>query len=304
MVDMTATIAAALREPFPEAAVGYLPKIWCKACSEAKKQRRPSCDNHTRKRCQVCRNSITEAHVDLSYVGHAEVTDRLIAVDPEWTWEPMAFGADGLPALDQHGGLWIRLTVAGVTKPGYGGAEGKTGPDAVKELIGDALRNAALRFGVAINLWGAHGKGEALAELAGLTGEAPEGSHTDTPAPTAPTEAMAVTMRAEREDQDPDGTGPPIVGAATRSRRGPQGPQRPAPPPAQADVSVERGKAWKAAQRLEMTQQEFASDFSTSYSTDVMAGTAAQFAEYARHLDALASGRDPADSQVPQGASA
>lgn len=279
MVEMTPAVAAALREPFPEAAVGHLPKIWCKACSEANKQRRPSCDNHTRRRCQVCRNNITEAHVDLAYVGHAEVTDRLIAVDPEWTWEPMAFGADGLPALDQHGGLWIRLTVAGVTKPGYGGAEGKTGPDAVKELIGDALRNAALRFGVAINLWGAHGKGEALAELAGLTGDAPEGSHTAAPAPeTAP-----------GDDEVP--------------RQTPSGPQRPAQPPTPTDVSVERGKAWKAAQRLEMTQQEFASDFATSYGTDVMAGTAAQFTEYASHLDALASGRDTTDSQVPQGVS-
>lgn len=77
-------------------------------------------------------------------------------------------------------------------------------------------------------------------------------------------------------------------------------PQR---PPEQADVSVERGKAWKAAQRLEMTQQEFASDFETSYSTDVMAGTAAQFTEYAGHLDDLASGRDTTDSQVPEGVS-
>lgn len=279
MVEMTPAVAAALREPFPEAAVGHLPKIWCKACSEANKQRRPSCDNHTRKRCQVCRNNITEAHVDLAYVGHAEVTDRLIAVDPEWTWEPMAFGADGLPALDQHGGLWIRLTVAGVTKPGYGGAEGKTGPDAVKELIGDAIRNAAMRFGVAINLWGAHGKGEALAELAGLTGEAPEGSHTDTPAPDS---TPVDPARPGPHDEAP--------------RQAPSGPQRP------VDVSVERGKAWKAAQRLEMTQQEFASDFETSYSTDVMAGTAAQFTEYAGHLDALASVREPTYSQVPQGA--
>ena len=36
---------------------------------------------------------------------------------------------------------------------GYGHAEGKTGGDAVKEVIGDALRNAAMRFGAALDLW-------------------------------------------------------------------------------------------------------------------------------------------------------
>ena len=51
--------------------------------------------------------------------------------------------------------LWIRLTVAGVTRIGYGHAEGKKGPDAVKETIGDSIRNAAMRFGVALDLWGA-----------------------------------------------------------------------------------------------------------------------------------------------------
>ena len=34
---------------------------------------------------------------------------------------------------------------------GFGSADGKTGPNATKELIGDALRNAAMRFGVALD---------------------------------------------------------------------------------------------------------------------------------------------------------
>lgn len=91
--------------------------------------------------------------VMLSYVGHAALTDRLLDADPMWTWEPFATGPDGLPLLDQLGGLWIRLTVCGVTRIGYGDAQGKEGPNAIKECIGDALRNAAMRFGAALDLW-------------------------------------------------------------------------------------------------------------------------------------------------------
>jgi hypothetical protein len=63
---------------------------------------------------------------------------------------------DGLPAFDSTGGLWIRLTVCGVTRLGYGHAAAKTGIDPgarEKEVIGDALRNAAMRFGAALDLW-------------------------------------------------------------------------------------------------------------------------------------------------------
>ena len=89
----------------------------------------------------------------LDFVGHAATTDRLLQVDPEWTWRPMGITQNGLPALDEHGGLWILLTICGVSKPGYGDAGTKTGPNAVKEAIGDAIRNAAMRFGVALDLW-------------------------------------------------------------------------------------------------------------------------------------------------------
>ena len=55
--------------------------------------------------------------------------------------------------LDNMGGMWIRLTVCGVTRLGYGDAGTKSGGDAIKEVIGDALRNAAMRFGAALDLW-------------------------------------------------------------------------------------------------------------------------------------------------------
>jgi hypothetical protein len=61
---MTPEKATALRKPFPAESVGKLPK----------------------------------GGVMLDYVGHAAVTDRLLTVDPEWSWEPLALGPDGLPA--------------------------------------------------------------------------------------------------------------------------------------------------------------------------------------------------------------
>lgn len=109
---MTPEMAKALRDPFPASAIGKLPK----------------------------------GGVQLDYVGHAATTDRLLMVDPEWTWEPVAFDEHGLPAF-QGKNLWIRLTVCGVTR--YGVGDGSS----VKECIGDAIRNAAMRFGVALDLW-------------------------------------------------------------------------------------------------------------------------------------------------------
>lgn len=105
--------ATALRRPFPAESIGKLPK----------------------------------GGVMLDYVGHAAVTDRLLTVDPEWTWEPMAVDAFGNPIPDSAGNLWIRLTICGHTRIGVG--DGKT----MKERIGDAIRNAAMRFGVALDLW-------------------------------------------------------------------------------------------------------------------------------------------------------
>lgn len=89
----------------------------------------------------------------IAYWGHADLTARLLEADPEWSWEPLSFDEHGLPAFDRNGGLWMRLTVGGVTRLGYGDAQGKTGPNAVKEAIGDGLRNAAMRFGAGLELW-------------------------------------------------------------------------------------------------------------------------------------------------------
>ena len=129
---MTPEQAAALRAPFPASQIGQLPR----------------------------------GGIMLDYVGHAATTDRLLQVDPEWTWEPAAVGPNGEP-LVVDGGLWIKLTVAGVTRYGYG--DGPT----VKEMIGDAIRNAAMRFGVALDLWARDGlAGGAVEDVAAAVDKA------------------------------------------------------------------------------------------------------------------------------------
>ncbi|GAA2691886.1 hypothetical protein GCM10010412_082440 [Nonomuraea recticatena] len=148
-VVMTAEVAAALRAPFPPEKIGKLPRVTCRNCSK----NYGSCSEHDKKWCDECNGMISPKHIHLDYVGHADTTDRFLEVDPGWNWEPVAFDQRGLPAFDEHGGLWIRLTIAGVTRLGYGDSQGKTGPNAVKEAIGDAFRNAGMRFGVALDLW-------------------------------------------------------------------------------------------------------------------------------------------------------
>jgi hypothetical protein len=138
-----------LRRPFPENQISKLPKP-TKAQTDAVKA-----DFKAGIRCKVCGAWHHPEVVHLDYVGHAALTDRLLDADPAWSWEPAAF-RDGLPAFDQTGGLWIKLTVCGVTRLGYGHAAAKPGQDPgarEKEVIGDALRNAAMRFGAALDLW-------------------------------------------------------------------------------------------------------------------------------------------------------
>ena len=118
---MDAEAAKKLREAFPPEMIGTLPK----------------------------------AGVSLDYVGHAAVTDRLLQVDPMWSWEPVAFADDGAPLIrygQKEAELWIRLTVCGVTRIGVGTAP-LNAFELSKQLVSDALRNAAMRFGVALSLW-------------------------------------------------------------------------------------------------------------------------------------------------------
>ena len=140
-----------LREPFLPKEIRYLPRVWCKPCKDS---RGKGCQNHTFDKCDKCKQRMPRnGHIDLKFVGHAEATNRLLNVDPFWDWEPLTVDERGLPQFDGYRGLWIRLTVCGMTRLGYGHAGDKTGGDALKEVIGDAIRNAGMRFGMALDLW-------------------------------------------------------------------------------------------------------------------------------------------------------
>jgi hypothetical protein len=135
-----------LREAFPTNQISKLPKPTKQQTDDVKEDYKKGI------RCDECGGWHHPKVVHLDYVGHAALTDRLLDADPEWNWEPLTL-INGLPGLDQNGGLWIKLTVCGLTRLGYGNTNGKIGGDAIKELIGDALRNAAMRFGAALELW-------------------------------------------------------------------------------------------------------------------------------------------------------
>jgi hypothetical protein len=179
---------AKLRVPFTPELVGKLPRVTCGDCSDRNKQ----CSKHSKLKCGICQAYVSEKHIHIDYVGHADVTDRLLSVDPEWEWKPAerdidpaalaAAVASGNPEivqmvfdnsppkfdLDRNGspvGLWIKLTIGGVTRPGYGSCPSGQS-DAVKVLIGDALRNAAMRFGVALDLWAKGDRADPAAENA------------------------------------------------------------------------------------------------------------------------------------------
>lgn len=136
-----------LRKPFPTESIRKLPKP-TKAQTEAVNK-----DFKCGIRCAECGGWHHPQVIHLDYVGHAALTDRLLTVDPLWNWEFAVTDDRGAPVIDSDGGFWIKLTVCGVTRLGYGDAQGKTGGNAMKERIGDALRNAAMRFGCALDLW-------------------------------------------------------------------------------------------------------------------------------------------------------
>lgn len=186
-----------LREPFKAEQVGKLPKISCGKCSKSAGK---CCgeNNHHKAKCDVCKAWITTAHIHLDYVGHASVTDRLLQADPHWSWEPAALDEHGAPIVEfgkNEAVMWVRLTVGGVTRWGVGSAP--VGSFEVhKQLVSDAIRNAAMRFGVALELWSKEplehelsGGGEPVpsppAPSPGVS-QAGEGTPVDASAPSVP----------------------------------------------------------------------------------------------------------------------
>lgn len=139
-----------MRAPFEAHQISLLPKETRAQIDERKANPASSFT------CPQCKGWHHKRAIHLDYVGHAAVTDRLLDADLHWNWEPLSWDANGEPHFDNIAGLWIKLTVCGVTRLGYGNADKKPGADMgsrEKEVIGDALRNAAMRFGTALDLW-------------------------------------------------------------------------------------------------------------------------------------------------------
>ena len=124
MSEIKPNIWMELRKPFPKEAIGKIPK----------------------------------GGIQLDYIGHAQVTDRLNTVvgAENWNLEPLSFNLDnGTPVITTNitnAVMWCRLTVLGASKICVGTVK-KTAFEVEKELIGDALRNGAMRFGIALELW-------------------------------------------------------------------------------------------------------------------------------------------------------
>ena len=92
--------------------------------------------------------------IQLDYVSHAEITKILLTVDPHWRWVPIAW-ENGRPAVHVENGIatmWGELTLLGQARLGVGSVRADKA-DLDKELVGDFLRNAAMRFGIALSLW-------------------------------------------------------------------------------------------------------------------------------------------------------
>ena len=140
-----------LRAPFPDDAVGLKP-VYIGDYDFDEQSGTFVIPKEAYGRCGVCGKYHNLPAKHLKFVGHARITERLNDVDPEWDWTPMATDDDGVPII-KGGCLWIWLTVCGITRIGVGDARGNTGADAVKEMIGDAIRNAAMRFGCGLEMW-------------------------------------------------------------------------------------------------------------------------------------------------------
>jgi hypothetical protein len=186
----------ALAAPFPPAELEWKPQPLAKYDSnDARRAASAQCDARRADRDgRWCGGYHTHPSIHIAYVGHAGITNRLnTVVGPDgWSWEfahrdiphDLLLAAiqsgdreiaqmilDNAPPLYSTRGLWIKLTVLGTTRYGFGdaGEARDLGPKEVKEIIGDALRNGAMRFGVGLYLWGKSASARELQNASGVT---------------------------------------------------------------------------------------------------------------------------------------
>jgi len=112
-------------------------------------------DKRKRGTCEICHGYHEMPATHFPYMGHADVTLALIDIDPAWSWEPCSYDETGSPQIVAKNGrliLWGWLTIHGVRRLAVGTCD-STKNEPEKELVGDLLRNGAMRFGVGTALW-------------------------------------------------------------------------------------------------------------------------------------------------------
>jgi hypothetical protein len=189
----------ALREPFQPESVGLLPRATKRNIPDAEKRVCPDC------------GAFIGPHIHLSYVGWSAVVDRILSNDLFWTWDAYATDDHGLPMYRESPNgleveLWIRLTIAGVTRPGVG-IVNKGDEDLGKKLVSDALKNAAAKFGLALDLWNKD-------ELESLIGNQTVASRKRKP----PRGSTAVPAQSSPALARVGGDGSPMMPATDRNR--------------------------------------------------------------------------------------
>ena len=157
---------------------------------------------------------------ELDYIGHADVTRILLGVDPTWTIEPAAYDEAGLPARVTIGnmvqaGFW--MTLLGHARYCVGSVEDRKS-DIGKELLSDAIRNGAMRYGIALSLW-TKAEWEDLGAVPAKTLTKPKAAKTEPVRPANP-DALEkfVKVCAENNldhDQVADHAGVDITGIVT-----------------------------------------------------------------------------------------
>lgn len=163
-------------------------------------------------KCKDCGGWHGLPAVHLDYMGHAAVRRALIEVDPLWNWEPVALTEAGEPLITNSGGhlrMWIRLNVLGKSVLGVGTCQANK-PEPEKELIGDALRNAAMSLGIGLSLWakdewndlGTSGTGAADREAAAGVADQRRSAGAGSEPPPVPAGAQAAYQSAERASSE------------------------------------------------------------------------------------------------------
>jgi len=167
----------------------------------------------------------TDKRPELDFVGHAAVTDRLNAVAPDWSYVIDDEKRYVAQQTNQRTGeirevvtVWLRgtMTVGGISRVEYGDG------DDFKEAIGNFIRRAAMRFGVALDLWsrqelaGVRALGNEAADTATGTGRdhAPGSPSPQSSAAVEPADASTETLaygegvggseEVEREGEAPE----------------------------------------------------------------------------------------------------